>query len=63
MKFLVAPGTSSEEAYALAVQNGCNGYYLSVPPVWQDQSVAEGWTYPCIVTMNDEGLVANWAPA
>jgi hypothetical protein len=30
--------------------------------VWQDQATADGWTYPCIVTMGDDGLVASWAP-
>lgn len=62
MTFLVCPGASPEEAYALAVQHGANGYYLAVPPVWADQSVAESWSYPCLVTTNDEGLVSSWAP-
>ena len=59
--YLVAPGVSPEDAYALAVSNGCGGYYLSVPPVWQAQADADGWTYPCIVTLTD-GVVSDWTP-
>jgi hypothetical protein len=63
MKYLIAaPGTSPDDARTLAVANGCSGYYLDMPPVWQDQATAEGWTLPCIVTMTDEGGVAGWAP-
>lgn len=60
MKFLVAPGMSPEDAYALAVSNGCSGYYLSVPPVWQAQADADGWVYPGVVTLNESGLVASY---
>lgn len=63
MKFLVASSTMTEEqARDLAIANGCGGYYMTIPPVWKDQSVAEEWTFPCVVTMSDEGTVASWAP-
>jgi hypothetical protein len=63
MKYLVAaPGTSPDDARALALANGCAGYYLDMPPVWQAQASDEGWTLPCVVTLGDEGTVANWTP-
>ena len=61
--YLVAPGMTDAQAAALAVQHDCGGYYLAVPPVWQAQSVSEGWTFPCIVTLDENGLVADWEPA
>jgi hypothetical protein len=63
MKYLVAPGATPDEAAALAIQNGCGGYYLSVPPVWQAQADADGWTYPGVVTLDESGLVASYTPA
>ena len=63
MKFLIASATMiPDEARDLAIANGCAGYYMTCPPVWQDQATADGWTYPCIITMGDDGLVASWAP-
>jgi hypothetical protein len=63
MKFLVASSTMTpDESRDLAIANGCGGYYMTCPPVWQDQSIADGWTYPCIITMGDDGLVASWTP-
>jgi hypothetical protein len=53
---------TSDAAAELALANGCGGYYLSVPPVWQDVATAQGWTYPCIVTLGDDGLVSAWTP-
>jgi hypothetical protein len=53
---------TEEQARDLAIANGCGGYYMTIPPVWKDQSVAEEWTFPCVVTMSDEGTVASWAP-
>lgn len=59
--YLVAPGMTSDEAAELALANGCGGYYLSVPPVWQDVAASQGWTYPCVVTLED-GAVSSWMP-
>lgn len=59
-KYLVAPGLTNAQAAELAAQHDCGGYYLSVPPVWRDVSVEQGWTYPCVVTMGEDGLVADW---
>ena len=64
MKYLIAsPTMTADEARELAIANGCGGYYMTCPPVWQDQAASEGWTLPCVVTMGDDGLVASWAPA
>ena len=64
MKYLIASATmTADEARDLAIAHGCGGYYMTCPPVWQDQATADGWTFPCVVTMNDEGTVASWAPA
>ena len=60
--YLVAPGMTSDAAAELALANGCGGYYLSIPPVWQDVAASQGWTYPCIVTLGDDGLVSSWTP-
>lgn len=62
-KFLiVAVGTPSEDATALAIANGCPGFYTGIPPVLQAQAEAEGWTLPCIVTEDETGTVVSWAP-
>lgn len=62
-KFLiVAAGTPSDQATALAVANGCVGFYTGIPPVLQGQADAEGWTLPCIVTEDETGTVVSWAP-
>lgn len=63
MKFLIAsPTMTADEARDLAIANGCGGYYMTYPPVWQDQAGVEMWTVPCVVTLNDEGTVASWTP-
>lgn len=62
MKFLVAPDLTPDAAAQLAISHGCAGYYLTLPPVWQVQAEVESWTFPCVVTMTDEGGVASWEP-
>lgn len=62
-KFLiVVVGTPADQATALAVANGCVGFYTGIPPVLQGQAAAEGWTLPCIVTEDETGTVVSWAP-
>lgn len=62
-KFLiVVAGTPSEEATALAVANGCAGFYQGVPPILQAQATYEGWTLPCVITEDENGAVVSWAP-
>lgn len=64
MKYLIASATmTADEARDLAIAHGCGGYYMTCPPVWEAQSIVENWTFPCVVTMNDEGTVAGWEPA
>lgn len=59
---IVAVGTSSEQATALAIANGCVGFYTGVPPKWMDLSIAQGWTLPCVVTTDDTGAITSWSP-
>lgn len=62
-KFLiVVTGTPVEQATALAVANGCVGFYTGIPPVFQGQADAESWTLPCVVTEDETGTVVSWAP-
>lgn len=62
-KFLIVVlGTPAPAATALAVANGCVGFYTGIPPVLQGQAEAEGWTLPCVVTENEDGVVVAWAP-
>lgn len=59
---IVAVGTSSEEATALALANGCVGFYTGVPPKWAALSEEQGWTLPCVITEDENGAVVSWAP-
>lgn len=47
-KVLLAPNLTDEQALAIALENGCSGYYLTIPPSMQD-NVSEGDTFPMIV--------------
>jgi hypothetical protein len=53
-------GTSTEAATVLAIQHGCVGFYMGVPPVMSGQAEAEGWVLPCVVTENEDGVVVAW---
>lgn len=59
---IVVVGTPEDEATALAVANGCTGYYQGVPPALQGQAEAEGWTLPCVITEDGDGVVVSWTP-
>ena len=62
-KYLVVPvGTSSQDATALAVANGCVGFYTGIPPVWSELAALQGWTLPCVVTEDENGAIISWAP-
>ena len=64
MRVLIATsGSTPADAETLAVLNGCSGYYLECPPVWQYMSVAQGWTFPCVVTDPGDGSDVGWTPA
>jgi len=60
---IVVAGTPVEEATALAVANGCVGFYTGIPPKWASLSVEQGWLLPCVVTTDDSGAVTSWSPA
>lgn len=60
--YLVALGMTDAQAAALALQFNCGGYYLTLPPVWVDVAAEQAWTFPCVVTLGEDGLVASWAP-
>ena len=59
---IVSEGTSFDSALSLAQANDCVGWYTGIPPVYQAQSAAEGWVLPCVVVMNEEGMIINWTP-
>jgi hypothetical protein len=60
-KDLIAPtGTTPESATSLAIQHGCVGFYIGIPPVMSAQAEAEGWVLPCVVTENEDGMVVAW---
>ena len=62
-KDLIVPaGTPTDDAVALAIANGCVGFYQGVPPVMQDLASSRGWTLPCTVDEDDDGNVIGWDP-
>lgn len=63
LHLIVAVGTSSEKATALAVANGCVGFYTGVPPCYAQLAEAQGWTLPCVISEDSDGNVVAWAPA
>jgi hypothetical protein len=62
-QLIVVAGTPDAEATALAVENGCVGYYQGIPPVWRGIAEEQGWSLPCVVTESEDGSVIAWAPA
>lgn len=60
---IVAVGTPSSEATALAHANNCVGFYTGIPPKWDVLSQEQGWTLPCVVETDDQGNLVSWAPA
>jgi len=62
-KDLIVPvGTSPQDATALAIANGCGGFYVGIPPIMQAMAEEQGWTLPCVVTEDENGLVIGWEP-
>jgi len=59
---VVTVTTSAEDATALAIANGCVGFYTGVPPKWQGVAVEQSWTLPCIVVTNEADEVTSWTP-
>lgn len=59
---IVVAGTPEDQATALAVANGCVGFYQGIPQSMQAQADAQGWTLPCVIEEDDEGNVVSWAP-
>jgi len=59
---IVVAGTPDADATALAIANGCVGYYQGIPPVWQGLAEEQSWSLPCVVTEGDDGNVVNWTP-
>ena len=59
---IVVAGTPNEEATALALANGCVGFYQGIPPVLQGMAAEQGWTLPCVITENEDGIVTSWQP-
>jgi hypothetical protein len=63
MTSLIIPaGFPVETATALAIANGCAGYYTGIPPKWVALSEAQGWTLPCLVETDEYDTVLSWSP-
>ena len=63
MKSLIVPvGFPSETATAIAIANGCAGYYIGIPPKWVVNSGEQGWTLPCLVDTDEYDTVLSWSP-
>jgi len=60
---IVEAGTPADAATAMAIANGCRGFYQGIPPIMQPMAEAQGWTLPCVVTEDENGMVVSWAPA
>ena len=58
IKTLLAPNLTNEEAKVLAEQEGCSGYYLSVPPSMIDK-VTEETIFPLVVTQVFEEIIGE----
>ena len=59
---IVVEGTPEEEATALAIAQGCVGFYQGIPLSMQAMAEAQAWTLPCVVTENEDGVVTSWQP-
>lgn len=59
---IVSVGTSTDTATAMAIANGCGGFYQGIPPIMQGMATEQGWTLPCVVTENEDGFVVSWEP-
>jgi hypothetical protein len=63
MTSLIVPeGFPSETATAIAIANGCAGFYTGTPPKWVTLSEAQGWTLPCLVVTDEYDTVLSWSP-
>lgn len=63
MKALVVPADfPSDTATALALANGCAGFYTGIPPKWVALSETQAWTLPCVVETDEYDTVLSWTP-
>lgn len=56
VKTLLAPNLSSEEATIIAQQEGCSGFYLTIPPSMINK-ITEDTVYPFVVTEIFEQII------
>ena len=56
VKTLLAPNLSNEEAAVIAQQEGCSGFYLTIPPSMMNK-VTEDTVYPFVVTEVFEQII------
>lgn len=62
-KHLIVPaGTPDADATALAIAQGCVGYYQGIPPFCAAMAAEQGWTLPCVIDEDAEGNVVGWLP-
>lgn len=60
--WIVFPAPAPTDAVEVAVAAGAVGFFVGVPPVWSGLSEEQGWTLPCVVTENEDGVVTSWQP-
>lgn len=56
IKILLAPNLNGEEAKVIAEQEGCSGYYLTIPPSMMGKVTADT-IYPYVVTEVYEDII------
>lgn len=59
---IVTADTDPADATALALANGCCGFYTGLPENFAAQAASEGWTLPCVLTDDGTGAIVTWEP-
>lgn len=62
IRWIVFLDPAPDDALATTLAHGCAGFFTGIPPVWNDLSVEQEWTFPCIVTQAEDGGFVSWAP-
>jgi len=62
VKWLVFPDPAPADAVAVTTANAAVGFFTGIPPKWVELAVDQGWTLPCAVEEDEEGIVTSWAP-
>jgi hypothetical protein len=60
--WLVFPAPAPADAVEVTIAAGAVGFYSGVPPAWSGVAEEQGWTLPCKVTLDENGVVVSWTP-